>query len=162
MFEQNLLAIDLIVVEIFRLDQSGGQTDTAIHRAASTVKKQEEMSRNLKFSGFGIQEMQKTSLQQIGPCMAYSPSPPNYESAPKTDMAGYQHTRVFLSCFHLLTNAWNHYGNYSKNSSPPLPSSPTPSSNPALAGLNQESTRCHSLWSVFFLEGFCTLPGSLI
>lgn len=43
-----------------------------------------------------------------------------------------------------------------------LPSSPTPSSNPVLAGLNQESTHCHSPWSVFFLEGFCTLPGSLI
>lgn len=34
---------------------------------------------------------------------------------------------------------------------PPLP--------PALAGLNQESSHCHSPWSVFFLEGTCTSPG---
>ena len=31
-----------------------------------------------------------------------------------------------------------------------------------LAGLDQESTHCHSLKSVFFLEGFCTSPGSLM
>lgn len=29
-----------------------------------------------------------------------------------------------------------------------------------LCGLNQECFHCHSFWSVFFLKGLCTLPGS--
>lgn len=73
---------------------------------------------------------------------------PKYENDHRTDMARHQHTRVFIFCFHPLTNAWNLKGNYSKNCSPPLPS--FPSSNPVLA-----KPEVHSLSQCFF-------PGSLI